>query len=280
MATDSVHGECSLCRSFRPLVKSHLLPAALYRHVRVSDRKNTNPILVTSKIHKSTSAQIQQYLLCEHCEDRFNKRGERWVLHNCFRGAGKFLLHARLASCKPSLTLPDFQVFEAMNVPGIDVAQLAYFGVSVFWRAAVKPWRVNGDTTQISLWSRYEEELRLWLLDLGDFPQDGVLWVSLGVSPNPTPAFCTPYTERRDRYHQHRFVIPGIMFHLFLGKKIDPILRLMCLLRSPGHAITMGEKVDSNPIKLLRDIISRAKVYRSRRALCGDRQLPAKTTHR
>ncbi len=108
MATDSTLGECSLCRLCRPLVKSHLLPAALYRYVRVSDRKNANPILVTSKIHRTTSAQIQQILLCEHCEDRFNKRGERWVLRNCFRGAGRFLLHARLASCKARLNLPDF----------------------------------------------------------------------------------------------------------------------------------------------------------------------------
>ncbi len=162
-------------------------------------------------------------------------------------------------------------MFEAGNAPGIDVAQLAYFAVSVFWRAAVRPWRVNGETTQISLGSQYEEELRLWLLDLGDFPQDGVIWVSLGVSPNPTPAFCTPYTERRDGYHQHRFVIPGIIFHLFLGKKIDPILRLLCFLRSRGHVITMGEKVDSHSILLLRDMIAKIKVYQGRKPPHADR---------
>jgi uncharacterized CHY-type Zn-finger protein len=265
MIDDIPTSQCGLCHEFHPLRQSHLLPAALYRYVRLSGQINPNPVLATAKMHKTTSAQIRQYLLCHECENRFNRNGERWVLNNCFRGKGHYQLHASLTSHRPIFVGSDFQFFEARSIPEIDVSCLAYFATSVFWRASVRPWKVNGDTTQIHL-GPYEEQIRLYLLGATSFPSDGAIWVTMDSSPSPVLAFCTPYTERRERFHQHRFAIPGILFHLFLGKRIDPKIRFLCLLRSPGNFISMGEKVGENTVSLLRDVISRSHLHQARRS--------------
>ena len=71
---------CGLCQLDRPLVDSHLLPAAAYKLAREPDRQNPNPIVVTPGHAGSSSRQISDEFLCRECEDRFSKRGERYVL--------------------------------------------------------------------------------------------------------------------------------------------------------------------------------------------------------
>jgi hypothetical protein len=53
---------CGLCQLDRPLVNSHLLPAATYKLAREPHRQNPNPIVVTRGRAGSSSRQILEFL--------------------------------------------------------------------------------------------------------------------------------------------------------------------------------------------------------------------------
>jgi len=45
--------------------------------------------------------QLKAHLLCEECEQRFRKRGEDWVMANCYRGQSDFRFKRILESYGP-----------------------------------------------------------------------------------------------------------------------------------------------------------------------------------
>src|ERR1700730_19425780 len=67
-------GKCRMCLQERVLVKSHLMPAALYDYCRKGEHR---PIKVGGGFVIPTDRQTQDYLLCEDCEDVLNTGGER-----------------------------------------------------------------------------------------------------------------------------------------------------------------------------------------------------------
>ena len=208
---------------------------------------------------------MQEYFLCGDCEELLNQRGERWTLDNCHQRRGDFPILRHPGHQRPLMVLEDFAVFGTASVAEIDAPQLAYFAASVFWRASARPWKFAGNTTQIEVGTGYQEQLRLYLLGAAELPRNTPIWVAVSPSPNPTLAICTPYTTRFSGFHQRRFTIPGIVFHLFLGQRLGPEVRFLCAIRSPGNLITMRSRVDENVATSLVDVISRAKTHRSRR---------------
>lgn len=133
-----VTGECRLCKQVRPLCKSHLLPAAIYRVLRAPGHKDPNPILIDNVHHGTTSRQLRAPLLCVECEARFRAQGEDWVLANYYRGNDTFKLRESLRNTKPLYSDQDFTLYSGANIPDIDIEALVYFASSVFWRAAVR----------------------------------------------------------------------------------------------------------------------------------------------
>src|SRR5262249_51451004 len=85
---------CKLCRNRGSLRNSHFLPAAMYKFLH-SPGESFHMIVSKEKTF-STSSQFKAYLLCDDCEQRFNGRGERWVLANGYRGRGRFRLQTTL----------------------------------------------------------------------------------------------------------------------------------------------------------------------------------------
>ena len=90
------HGRCRLCQLKKTLRNSHLLPASLYKQFRDPSRDNPNSVVVKAGRAYQTSRQIQDYLLCDKCEDLFSKHGEAWVTGNCYRENGSFYLRDSL----------------------------------------------------------------------------------------------------------------------------------------------------------------------------------------
>jgi hypothetical protein len=143
-----MRGICKLCLQTRELRDSHLLPKALYRMSRWEGEKNPNPLLLSAEGAVQTSLQVKDYVLCSECEQRFNREGERYAMSQVQRG-GKFPLLAALSAVSPSKASGGFAWYHRSVTPGIDRETLAYFALSVFWRASVHVWHGTADTTGI-----------------------------------------------------------------------------------------------------------------------------------
>jgi hypothetical protein len=138
-------GTCGLClREGQQLQQSHLLPAAVYRLMRNQERKNTDPVRIDSDRVVQNSKQVRDFFLCKCCERRFDENGERWILDHHHRGAGQFLLQSILKRSEPLLRMPGETIYQALNIPEIDVKAITYFAVTMFWRAGSHTWQTGG----------------------------------------------------------------------------------------------------------------------------------------
>ena len=79
------YGICKSCLREGKLLRSHLIPRAYYKLLRTPGADDPNPSLTFDNATRTSQDQLAQHLLCEVCEDRINKNGERWVLLNNYR---------------------------------------------------------------------------------------------------------------------------------------------------------------------------------------------------
>lgn len=77
--------------------------------------------------------------------------GEEWVLKNGYRGTGSFPIHNALSGAKPVPVLSQASMIDARTITAIDLAQVTYFALSVFWRAGACRWDALDHFTQIKL---------------------------------------------------------------------------------------------------------------------------------
>ena len=117
-------GKCCLCLQQSELQDSHLLPRALYRLIGMgSDRLHPDTVQLTLHSYKKSSEQARRHILCPFCEQRLNENGERWVLHNCYRGRGRFRLRAELRK-RTRLSGAEIEAYAGSKE---EVARLGYF---------------------------------------------------------------------------------------------------------------------------------------------------------
>lgn len=242
----STNGVCTLCHQIRELRDSHLAPKALYRLTRAASRGgHANPVIVTSKVRRQTSYQARKHLLCAECETRFDQSGEDWVMRHCYRGRDRFRLRDLLEKSKPIGTDDGIVLYCASSVEGVSIAKIVYFCTSVFWRAAVCDWDASGQHYEaISLGTKYQEQIRQFLLNQSDFPQNAAILLLVSQLPRPHVVFSFPYTTRMDFRHCHTLHIPGITFQLSLAGQNDPEATEACLVRSPVHPIFVCKEGD------------------------------------
>ncbi len=252
------HGPCALCRFDRPLCQSHLLPKATYKSLRARHPGNPNPVIVSQHAVVQTSWQLHAPLLCEECETRFRVGGEDWVLANCWRAAG-FPLRERLASVTPLYAKDGGAVWACAEVPDIDMDKLCYFAASVFWRSAVKTWRVTPTaTTSIDL-GPYEDRLRNFLLAMAPFPDKMALAIRISNLARLIDTAGVPVLESKAGFHEYGFHIPGIEFRLFVGSKIPSECSELCAMKSDHRQLWMLKRADIESIKQLVNIYGRGK---------------------
>ena len=225
-------GECALCLQYGELRRSHLLPAALYRIVGSgSNPKNPNTVLITPDGNRESSTQAWLHLLCGVCERRLNDYGERWVLRNCYRGRGGFRLRDELRRRASLSSDEKFEVYSAINN---EVAQLAYFALSVIWRASLCDWPHRGLTYPQRELGPYQDDVRRYLCGETIFPQFAAVNVNLSRLPTPVLAFKFPESFRALECHCHRFHIPGISFVVAIGRESSR-MQDICIVNSSSH---------------------------------------------
>ena len=244
---------CKLCLLDKPLVASHLLPAAVYALMRNPAGPVVDPVYATPERAISTSAQIRGELLCTDCEGLFSDRGESWVLKRCYRGAGDFALYESVIK-SPIIESNSFgSLYATAANPLVDTERLAYFAMSIFWRTSVWRWDKGSGRRPIDFGRGYSEQIRLFLLGLGSFPIDAAL-LTLISHPAKAAEMNMTYIPTGGRsadrtQHTYNFHIPGVFFSLALSSRLTPASREMCLINNQDAPIYEAESVSNSVIQ-------------------------------
>ena len=229
-------GTCGLCgEENKELRNSHLIAKGLYPE---------EAVIVNPTIALITDKQIASPLLCDACEQRFNRSGECWMLRQVKNKKG-FPLLERLKLAIPVQSSREFQ-FDAFSCrqTGINSDQLAYFVLSVLWRASVKTWTFLGQTIRVSL-ARYEEPVRKYLLGETGFPAETVVHVTVCMDFGSQSSFYVPCEVPENPYTTYALLTQGIYFRVHMGRNLPPDIRQRCCVTGSEKLIYMascGEK--------------------------------------
>ena len=227
-------GQCRLCLQTVDLRSSHFLPASLYKGARTPGLKNPNPVLATKKVSLTSSKQLQTYLLCGDCEDRFNRNGEhevlRWLAPNP-NAKGIFPLLDRLSAATPRYSTLGLVGYWASDV-GIDADKFAYFALSLLWRAAVHQWQLpDGTITSHIDLNDFEEPIRKYLLGDSPFPAHVIVMVTACTDLVSRNATFTPIAFPDDPHTTYVILTQGVQFRV--GVNLPPPMRQLCCTSSP-----------------------------------------------
>jgi len=124
-------GTCKLCLNEADLQLSHYHAKALYRLLAMD---GPLPILVSPNLVIQDQKQIADELLCRTCKQRFNTRGEEYVMRMVSRKDG-FRMMERIRANPIRCTDGEYSVYCAADMD-IETDKLAYFALSVIWRGA------------------------------------------------------------------------------------------------------------------------------------------------
>ena len=255
-------GTCGLCHKVQDLQKSHFVPAAFFKRLAKRDNE-ARTIVVAEQRAVRTSDQATAHFLCAACELRFHERGELWVIENSWQDDANFPLQAALLASRPVAVHPGgFRVYEAGGLAGVDVGQLVYFGLSLFWRGAARRWRIGRhQSTQLDL-GPYEEALRRFLVGETGVPSGVGVVVRMHNSLKPEKnVFVTgPYYRGRDEHgRMYRCAVPGIIIELTLGKGLTREYR-EALTNGPHSVVYMSEGgMDEDFIQRMARVIGTAQ---------------------
>ncbi|MCE5979093.1 hypothetical protein [Pseudomonas sp. JR33AA] len=216
-------GCCALCKSEADLIDSHLIPKSAYKHLRgLPENGGGSPIRIDGGQGNASQSdlQITQYLLCRVCEDLFSKHGEKvigrlWGTHSGFPLVNQ-LLACEVRGSHEGYSLHDHSVLDRKDVDG-----LIYFALSIFWRAHVWNWTGKTDPYKKALGSKYEQEIREFLLGLQSLG-DMLLMLNVNTNAELNSFARLPQAYRKNGVTHHVFSLLGIEFSLFLGGSISP----------------------------------------------------------
>ena len=139
---------------------------------------------------------------------------------------------------------------------------MVYFAASMVWRAAARTWDSHNHRDQLNL-GPYKEDFRLYLLGENAFPPSASVWVNVWASPVKF-AF-PPRTLPGQGYRHHNFVIPGITFHVFVGKRVPLGLRIGCAATSQERTIFLSNDMNSHMMRAIATGVVRSRAVGSLR---------------
>lgn len=250
-------GTCKFClEPNKPLVESHLAPAALYDLCSVGGEF----VILTAEVVTFNGRQLMHSLLCKECDGFFSTNGENWTLPLLATLDGRFPFFDLLQKVPPDLVDSDLMGYAVSRNPEIDVQKLTHFALGVFWKASVHPWSGRQTESWIRL-GPYGEEIRKFLRGEESFPKYAGLTV--GVMPPPVKqiSFCQPYRGSVSEFHNFIFHVPGITFVLSVGKRIGDA-KNNCFYSNPFHPIVVADT--SGDIRSVIQSVT-AKAHKSQR---------------
>jgi hypothetical protein len=259
MSKRRITAPCGLCQQRRLLCDSHLIPAAALSLLLSPNLRNPNPIHVGDAHHFTTSKPLKNYLLCEDCERRFSAHGEDWVLGHSLRQDGEFKIREALLSTTPFTAFHDgLAIYRGASIREVDLDQLVYFALSIFWRAAAIEWKREARIVKIEL-GPYLEPLRLFLLNRGPFPDSMALVVRVTSDRQPIPIVNEPESRNHSGFRLHAFSVPGLTFFLLVGARLPNGLLGHCTAPCSDGFIGLGTGIDADDFLRLGSRLSKAR---------------------
>jgi hypothetical protein len=232
MSTKSIIGICKLCLRRRQLQQSHLLGRAFYR---MSKENGSGPIAMTPEIILPTSRQVRDFVLCGDCEQLFNRNGEAYVSSLVYDGV-RFPLLDKLNVAMTVKEESNLRVYSA-SAMGLNDHKIAYFGLSVFWRASVHSWvTIGAQETSIRLGAT-EEPIRKCLIGEGPFPANIALVVHACSDAMSKGLIFFPAKAVGSTYETYSMLVRGVYFRLLAGLSPHARGRRLCIVNSPRHVI-------------------------------------------
>jgi len=104
----------------------------------------------------------------------------------------------------------------------VDRAKIAYFALSLFWRASVHTWVAHdGERVRIDLGRKYNEEIRRYLLGETPIPKNAALLVAVCTDAVSQKTFFMPSENTKVRDRSFGVMVRGL-FLLFRITKTPP----------------------------------------------------------
>ncbi|MGB8476678.1 MAG: hypothetical protein WCE61_21560 [Candidatus Acidiferrum sp.] len=237
-------GKCKLCTLDKELQDSHFIGRAVYKKLNEPAIKNPQPIVITSKGLKQSPVQLRDDLFCSDCEGIFNDGGEAWM-HKRIATTSGFPLLDLFKAGQPILHEPDFILYDALTVPGVDCAAVLEYGMGVFFKAAVHTWKFeDGTSSHIDLSSERTEALRKFTHREAGFPDDMVLTVCISSNAKQMlsvlmPIGMGPESGEDERYY---FYVNGVYYCLMIGSAIYPTMRSLSFHQSAAKPVFVGDE--------------------------------------
>jgi hypothetical protein len=215
------------------LCESHLLPRGVY--VRSRGENGTTHFIATAKGERPSQHQYKQHLLCSACEQRFSENGEKYVLGLMNNRDQQFQLLDILKESQVTAIGSLWSQYSAEHTPTIDRKQLAYFAISVFWRASVATWKDASGVSEIriDLGEKYNEEIRRYLLGETEIPNQAFLVVYVcSDAGSATQSFAPANNGRTKVGKLTGFLVRGIEFSFGIGRAVQDFQRRLSLTNS------------------------------------------------
>jgi len=246
-------GQCRLClRENQVLMQSHCLGKGLYR----LNRQTGQALMLTPKLILPTDRQLWAHLLCRDCEQQFSSMGEDAAMRLVQRESS-FSLLDRLRLSWPEVENRTTQVYSG-KLAGIETGKLAYYALSVMWRAAVRRWNTLKDqTTGISL-GIYEEPIRAYLAGDSDFPKDVAVALTVCMDVVSRNIVIAPWMSHYD-WHPLCLLARGVWFRAFMHPRLPQAVRALCCVNGPRNPIFV-ENCESEILRLVDQIHKSAAV--------------------
>jgi hypothetical protein len=237
------------------LCNSHLISEGIYW------RAGEDRIVMTPQIFVSVSNQLKDYLLCRDCERKFGE-AENYVLPLIRQRDTTFPLLERLMASAPLGSTSNGSPVYSSSAVGIDVDKLAYFAMSVFWRASVHDWKtLNGQPISMPLGS-YEEPIRKHLNGETGFPPSVVLKLTVCTDAGSQGMVFAPVQWKNNIYTGYDLTVLGVCFTMVVAVPPGAKDWDLCCVNSKDRVI-FAEDCSTTSREHYRDLRGRARVARN-----------------
>lgn len=239
-----VVGRCRLCLVTTNLCQSHVIPAFSFRRLREHGGQNaTDPVHISVRDAFQTSDQLKAPLLCLACEQKIKRGGEDYVSRVVYRDDGDCPLFAAIGYTSKVVSLPHSTGGVDVPAPSVDVGAVAYFVLSVLWRASEAGGPRFG---HYKLEDPVRTWIRLFLDGRASFPADVTVRLRVLDQPRQFKGPCFDGFVNFPMAHEigpgwqrHSLIMNGFFFTVDIGPGVPPETWRACLTRRTDPVVHM-----------------------------------------
>lgn len=244
---------CALCLHEKTLQNSHLIPKFVFRNLQ---KDGGGTIHIENNSATLVDKQIKQKFLCEDCENLFSKY-ESYVKKIVMEND-----EGNLRLLDSTYYIDEDKKILAIVGDNIDLEKIIFFAASILWRTSAMRY---GCPLGV-----YENEFRNFLFKNKLLPNGVVLYMKIiessSMLSHPSLISSFPVSEKKNDCWVHQFIICGLVFRFYIGKKIDEELKKFSLLHN-NNRFVLRMPAEKNAdvfemMKMTRDATPRGKLAR------------------